>query len=224
VTVSRIVVAAGAATDRGLSEPSAATKKSAGRNAVAAPLLDGIVPVVCVLVAGAVAVVVPVVAVAVVPVAVVPVPVPPVPVAVPVVGLVDDPPHPATVTTSAIVATSAPAAERLPRLISATPEADKPLTGVEMRPVGRRRQARLFEYDAHRRRLWIHGQRFHHGAGGTLVAVTAVLGLLAAQVPRERHDSDSKPLLALVFAGGALMAHDWKDRSVWFQRGRGPRH
>jgi hypothetical protein len=93
-----------------------------------------------------------------------------------------------------------------------------------MRPVGRRRQARLFEYDARRRRLWIHGQRCHHGAGGTLVALTAVLGLLAAQVPRERQGSDSKPMLALVLAGGALMAHDWRDRSIWFQRGRGPRH
>ncbi|HEY1591490.1 MAG TPA: hypothetical protein VGF81_06835 [Solirubrobacteraceae bacterium] len=94
---------------------------------------------------------------------------------------------------------------------------------MQMRPVGRRRPARLFEYDAHRRRLWIHGQRCHHGAGGTLVALTAVLGLLAAEVPRERRGSGAKALLAMICAGSALMAHDWKDRSVWFQRGRGPR-
>jgi hypothetical protein len=29
-------------------------------------------------------------------------------------------------------------------------------------------------------------------------------------------------LLALALAGWALMAHDWKDRALWFQRGRGP--
>jgi hypothetical protein len=28
-------------------------------------------------------------------------------------------------------------------------------------------------------------------------------------------------MLALALAGGALMAHDWKDHSVWFERGRG---
>jgi hypothetical protein len=93
-----------------------------------------------------------------------------------------------------------------------------------MRPIDRRRPARLFEYDARHRRLWIRGQRCHHGAGGTLVALTAVLGLLAAQVPRERRGSGARPLLAMIGAGGALMAHDWKDRSIWFQRGRGPRH
>jgi hypothetical protein len=50
-----------------------------------------------------------------------------------------------------------------------------------------------------------------------------VLGLLAAEVPRERRGSGAKALLAMICAGSALMAHDWKDRSVWFQRGRGPR-
>jgi hypothetical protein len=93
-----------------------------------------------------------------------------------------------------------------------------------MRRIGTRRPARLFEYDGRHRRLWIHGQRCHHGAGGTLVALTALVGMLAAQLPREKHGSGPKPLLAMIFAGGALMAHDWKDRSVWFQRGHGPRH
>jgi hypothetical protein len=41
------------------------------------------------------------------------------------------------------------------------------------------------------RRVWIRGQRLHHGATGALFAT---LGLL-------------------------LMAHDWKDRARWFARG-----
>jgi hypothetical protein len=52
-----------------------------------------------------------------------------------------------------------------------------------------------FHYDRSRRRLWIRGQRCHHGATG---AVIATLGLLT---------------------GGLLMAHDWKDRARWFARG-----
>jgi hypothetical protein len=92
-----------------------------------------------------------------------------------------------------------------------------------MRLRARRTPARFFEYDARRRRLWINGQRCHHGATGTLVATTAVLGLLAAQAPKPKTRSDAKPLVALILAGGAMMAHDWKDRSVWFARGRGSR-
>ena len=62
---------------------------------------------------------------------------------------------------------------------------------------------KLVEYDALRRRLWILGQRCHHGATGSVVATAAFLALAAA-------------------GGGALMmAHDWKDRSIWFERGRG---
>ncbi len=90
-----------------------------------------------------------------------------------------------------------------------------------MRLPGRRTPARLFEYDARRRRLWIRGQRCHHGATGSLVALTACLGLVAGHRPAPR-GPDPRPLLALALTGGALMAHDWKDRSVWFQRGRGP--
>lgn len=93
-----------------------------------------------------------------------------------------------------------------------------------MRLRGTRTPARFVEYDALHRRLWIHGQRCHHGATGTLVALTAALGLIAAHLPDPKPASDSKPLVALVLAGGVLMAHDWKDRSIWFQRGRGPGH
>jgi hypothetical protein len=58
-------------------------------------------------------------------------------------------------------------------------------------------------YDAARRRLWIYGQRCHHGATGALLAgAGAAVGL--------------KPLLA---AGAALMAHDWHDRKIWFKPG-----
>ena len=46
-------------------------------------------------------------------------------------------------------------------------------------------------YDRRLRRLWIRGQRCHHGATGALLAT---LGLV-------------------------LMAHDWKDRGIWFARG-----
>ena len=90
-----------------------------------------------------------------------------------------------------------------------------------MRLAGRGTPAQLFEYDARRRRLWIRGQRCHHGATGTVVALSACLGLFAGQGPVPKAP-DARPLVALALAGGALMAHDWKDRSLWFQRGRGP--
>jgi hypothetical protein len=85
---------------------------------------------------------------------------------------------------------------------------------------------RLLEYDSSHRRVWIGGQRCHHGATGMIVATTAFARLVAdmfkapsptgpAAAPRPR------PLLALVLAGGAMIVHDWKDRSIWFERGRG---
>jgi hypothetical protein len=49
-------------------------------------------------------------------------------------------------------------------------------------------------YDRVRRRLWICGQRCHHGATGALLTFAGALGV-------------------------ALMAHDWKDRTIWFARG-----
>ena len=50
---------------------------------------------------------------------------------------------------------------------------------------------RLIGYDPRRRRLWVCGQRVHHGMTGALLAA----------------------------AGAALMAHDIKDLPMWFQRG-----
>ena len=58
-------------------------------------------------------------------------------------------------------------------------------------------------YDRQLRRLWIRGQRCHHGATGALVTS---LGL-------------SRRSVLLAAAGSALMAHDWDDRSAWFTPG-----
>jgi len=52
---------------------------------------------------------------------------------------------------------------------------------------------RLIGLDLAGRRVWIGGQRVHHGVTGLLFTA----------------------------AGIVLMAHDWKDRPVWFQRGAG---
>lgn len=49
----------------------------------------------------------------------------------------------------------------------------------------------LLRYDAERRRVWICGQRLHHGLTGAL----------------------------LTAAGIAMMVHDRRDRSIWFRPG-----
>lgn len=67
----------------------------------------------------------------------------------------------------------------------------------------------LVHYDAARRRLWIHGQRCHHGATGALIAATAPF--LAKRL--------GAAALALMATGTVLMVDDWHDRSIWFQRG-----
>jgi hypothetical protein len=79
---------------------------------------------------------------------------------------------------------------------------------------------KLVEYDALRRRLWILGQRCHHGATGSLVAVAACVALVTETTVHPHPGPRS--VFAAVAAGGALlMAHDWKDRAIWFERGRG---
>jgi hypothetical protein len=80
----------------------------------------------------------------------------------------------------------------------------------------------LVDYDGSNRRVWIGGQRCHHGATGSIVLAAAFLGLIAGQAPRFRPQAPSRSVAVVALAGGALMAHDWKDRSVWFERGRGP--
>lgn len=79
---------------------------------------------------------------------------------------------------------------------------------------------RLVEYDALRRRLWIFGQRCHHGATGSVVALLACAGAMLESTRVER-PAAPVPVVALALTGGALMAHDWKDRQLWFERGRG---
>jgi hypothetical protein len=79
---------------------------------------------------------------------------------------------------------------------------------------------KLVEYDALRHRLWILGQRCHHGATGSVVAAAAFLALITESAL----DPDPGPRSTLALAAGCgalLMAHDWKDRSIWFERGRG---
>lgn len=71
---------------------------------------------------------------------------------------------------------------------------------------------RAFHYDAVRRRLWIRGQRCHHGATGAVLTAVATAGLVAGAFASRR-------AIALLAAGSALMAHDWNDRPLWFQRG-----
>jgi hypothetical protein len=51
--------------------------------------------------------------------------------------------------------------------------------------------AGLVRFDAERRRIWVGGQRLHHGLTGAVLAA----------------------------AGLVLMAHDWSDRSFWFRAG-----
>ena len=75
-------------------------------------------------------------------------------------------------------------------------------------------QRRLVEYDRLRRRVWILGQRCHHGATGSVVAALACLGLATSKPA-----VSARSLIALAATGGALMAHDWKDHSAWFERG-----
>jgi hypothetical protein len=82
--------------------------------------------------------------------------------------------------------------------------------------------SKLVEYDAPRHRLWILGQRCHHGATGSVVAAAACLALMSDPGAVSKPQMWPGSVLALVAAGGALMmAHDWKDRSIWFERGRG---
>ena len=82
-----------------------------------------------------------------------------------------------------------------------------------MRSLAEQLRGRVVEYDRLQHRVWILGQRCHHGATGSVVAALAFCGLITER-PR-------RPLVVLAASGGILMVHDWKDHSVWFQRGRG---
>jgi len=71
---------------------------------------------------------------------------------------------------------------------------------------------RVIGYDPDLRRVWIGGQRLHHGATGIALAGTALAQLVVRRRPARRG-------LPWMLAAGALVAHDWKDRGVWFERG-----
>ncbi|MCW2958055.1 MAG: hypothetical protein JWP18_858 [Solirubrobacterales bacterium] len=75
-------------------------------------------------------------------------------------------------------------------------------------------QHNVIHYDAARRRLWIAGQRCHHGATGALLAGVAATGLIASRLHLNGVTS-----VALLVTGTALMADDWHDRYIWFERG-----
>jgi hypothetical protein len=73
---------------------------------------------------------------------------------------------------------------------------------------------RLVGVDLERRRIWIGGQRLHHGVTGIALAGIGVAGLAARRIT-------TRGGLQWALIGTAMIAHDWSDRSMWFKRGRG---
>lgn len=70
----------------------------------------------------------------------------------------------------------------------------------------------LLEYDSTHRRVWICGQRLHHGLTGALLTAAGVGGLAAQRI-------SPRGSLEWALLGSALMAHDWQDRGAWFRLG-----
>ena len=83
-----------------------------------------------------------------------------------------------------------------------------------MQVARRHPRRKLVDYDPLEHRLWILGQRCHHGAAGSVVAAAACLVMLGER-------EGLKALIPVLVTGGVLMAHDWHDRSVWFKHGYG---
>jgi hypothetical protein len=71
---------------------------------------------------------------------------------------------------------------------------------------------RLFGVDPELRRVWVGGQRLHHGLTGIAVATASLANLALRR-------SEANRAIAWVLAGGVLIAHDWKDRGAWFRGG-----
>jgi hypothetical protein len=71
---------------------------------------------------------------------------------------------------------------------------------------------RILGLDLRLRRMWVGGQRLHHGLTGVAVTTAGLTQLVA-------HRTAANRAIALALLGGVLMAHDWKDRSVWLRRG-----
>jgi hypothetical protein len=78
-------------------------------------------------------------------------------------------------------------------------------------------------FDARRRRLWIFGQRCHHGATGALITATAGAVLARKQTLAGARAASSAlaQTATLAVVGSLMMLHDWKDHSFWFEIGRG---
>jgi hypothetical protein len=70
----------------------------------------------------------------------------------------------------------------------------------------------LISYDHQQRRVWIGSQRLHHGVTGIALASAGLVGLAARRLSGRRG-------FPVALLGGALIAHDWHDRTVWFRRG-----
>ena len=70
----------------------------------------------------------------------------------------------------------------------------------------------LISYDPVSRRVWIGPQRLHHGVTGIAIATAGLTGIVVRRLSGRRG-------LPVALLGGALIAHDWHDRSVWFRRG-----
>ncbi len=94
-----------------------------------------------------------------------------------------------------------------------------------IRTIERPRQPAV-HYDFARHRLWILGQRCHHGAVGVILAASAWAWMatdptIAGPPGQTRQAHSASPAIMLAGAAGALMAHDWKDHALWFERGPG---
>ena len=72
---------------------------------------------------------------------------------------------------------------------------------------------RIVGFDPERRRLWVGGQRLHHGLTGIALAAAGLANLAIRR-------SELNRAIVWAMAGGVLIAHDWKDRSAWFRLGR----
>jgi hypothetical protein len=94
------------------------------------------------------------------------------------------------------------------RLSKLVPAAGRAGRGLVPWTVGNR----ILGVDPQLRRLWVGGQRLHHGLTGVAVAGAGLAQLLIRR-------TDASRALAWTLAGGVLIAHDWKDRSAWFRRG-----
>jgi hypothetical protein len=70
---------------------------------------------------------------------------------------------------------------------------------------------RIVGFDPERRRIWVGGQRLHHGLTGIVLTGVGLVRLATRRSPNRA--------IAWTLAGGAMIAHDWKDRGVWFRGG-----